>query len=165
MAKIMHVQTVLMVEDIDALKAKTGETNTKDALAKAVSHYLECEYTQVKNMWTTKLENVVKNRTKEIYQEENYKMKLRQNEEAVSPVIGVILMVAITVILAAVIAAFVFGMGPPKQAPVASLRLTSADVAAQMLKIEHQGGADIVLKDVKFVVDNGVAARTTITTD
>jgi len=37
-------------------------------------------------------------------------MKLRQNEEAVSPVIGVILMVAITVILAAVIAAFVFGM-------------------------------------------------------
>ncbi len=66
----MHVQTVLMVEDIDALKAKTGETNTKDALAKAVSHYLECEYTQVQNMWTTKLENVVKNRTKGIYQEE-----------------------------------------------------------------------------------------------
>jgi len=37
-------------------------------------------------------------------------MKFRENEEAVSPVIGVILMVAITVILAAVIAAFVFGM-------------------------------------------------------
>ena len=90
-------------------------------------------------------------------------MKLRQNEEAVSPVIGVILMVAITVILAAVIAAFVFGMGPPKQAPVASLRLTSADAATDMLKIEHQGGADIVLKDVKFVVDNGVD-RTSITT-
>jgi flagellin-like protein len=34
----------------------------------------------------------------------------RKNDEAVSPVIGVILMVAITVILAAVIAAFVFGM-------------------------------------------------------
>ncbi|MDY6964880.1 MAG: type IV pilin N-terminal domain-containing protein [Halobacteriota archaeon] len=33
------------------------------------------------------------------------------DEEAVSPVIGVILMVAITVILAAVIGAFVFGMG------------------------------------------------------
>ena len=33
-----------------------------------------------------------------------------KNDEAVSPVIGVILMVAITVILAAVIAAFVFGM-------------------------------------------------------
>jgi flagellin-like protein len=35
----------------------------------------------------------------------------RKNDEAVSPVIGVILMVAITVILAAVIAAFVFNMG------------------------------------------------------
>lgn len=32
------------------------------------------------------------------------------NEEAVSPVVGVILMVCITIILAAVVAAFVFGM-------------------------------------------------------
>jgi flagellin-like protein len=37
-------------------------------------------------------------------------MKHTQNEEAVSPVIGVILMVSITVLLAATIAAFVFGM-------------------------------------------------------
>ena len=35
---------------------------------------------------------------------------MRNNDDAVSPVIGVILMVAITVILAAVIAAFVFQM-------------------------------------------------------
>ncbi len=35
----------------------------------------------------------------------------RLDEKGVSPVIGVILMVAITVILAAVIASFVFGMG------------------------------------------------------
>lgn len=34
----------------------------------------------------------------------------KQNEDAVSPVISVILLVAITVILAAIIAAFVFGM-------------------------------------------------------
>ncbi|MBU4075274.1 MAG: type IV pilin N-terminal domain-containing protein, partial [Euryarchaeota archaeon] len=45
-----------------------------------------------------------------------------RNEEAVSPVIGVILMVAITVILAAVIAAFVFGLGGTQQAaPTASI--------------------------------------------
>jgi len=66
MAKIMHVQTVLTVEDIEALKVKTGEPNTKDALSKAVQHYLECEYTEVKDMWTKKLENVVKKRTEEI---------------------------------------------------------------------------------------------------
>ena len=34
----------------------------------------------------------------------------KKNEDAVSPVIGVILMVAVTVILAAIIAAFVFNM-------------------------------------------------------
>jgi hypothetical protein len=70
MAKIMHVQTVLVVEDIEALKLKTGEPNTKDALAKAVQHYLDCEYTNVEDMWTKKLENVVKKRTKEISSEE-----------------------------------------------------------------------------------------------
>ena len=37
--------------------------------------------------------------------------KLFQDDDAVSPVIGVILMVAITVILAAVIASFVLGLG------------------------------------------------------
>ena len=45
-------------------------------------------------------------------------MKQIGNENAVSPVIGVIIMVAITVILAAVIAAFVFGMsGNIEKAP------------------------------------------------
>ncbi|WP_366932696.1 type IV pilin [Methanomethylovorans sp.] len=74
-----------------------------------------------------------------------------EEEDAVSPVIGVILMVAITVILAAVIAAFVFGMGPPKQAPQASLR-ASGDVVKDeegdsfaAVKIQHQGGDVISL--------------------
>ncbi|WP_292468989.1 type IV pilin N-terminal domain-containing protein [Methanolobus sp.] len=62
-----------------------------------------------------------------------------------SPVIGVILMVAITVILAAVIAAFVFGMGPPEQAPQASIRASAADVSStDVVKLEHQGGDQIV---------------------
>ena len=65
MAKIMHVQTVLVVEDLEALKSKTGESNTKDALAKAVHHFLECEYTHVEDMWAKKLEKVVQ-RKKEI---------------------------------------------------------------------------------------------------
>jgi hypothetical protein len=64
MAKIVHVQTVLVVDDLVALKAKTGESSTKDALAKSVHHYLDCEYTQVEDMWAKKLEKVV-NRKKE----------------------------------------------------------------------------------------------------
>ncbi|WP_254761624.1 type IV pilin [Natrinema marinum] len=49
----------------------------------------------------------------------NYSKKLvgTDEERAVSPVIGVILMVAITVILAAVIAAFVLDMGSNQSAP------------------------------------------------
>jgi len=42
------------------------------------------------------------------------------DDDAVSPVIGVILMVAITVILAAVIASFVLGLGPGEAQPTAS---------------------------------------------
>ena len=80
-----------------------------------------------------------------------------KEEDAVSPVIGVILMVAITVILAAVIAAFVFGMGPPEQAPQASLRASAfTDGAEKFIKFEHQGGDVIVMMDSNTrVVVNG----------
>ncbi len=65
MAKIMHVQTVLVVDDLEALKQKTGEVATKDALAKAVHHYLDCEYTKVEDMWAKKLEKVVRRKQEE----------------------------------------------------------------------------------------------------
>jgi hypothetical protein len=63
MAKIMHVQTVLLVDDIEALKVKTGEASTKEALAKAVYHFLECEYAHDENMWARKLEKVVEKKS------------------------------------------------------------------------------------------------------
>lgn len=68
-----------------------------------------------------------------------------KEEDAVSPVIGVILMVAITVILAAVIAAFVFGMGPPEQAPQAAIRASAAEIGNSTIKLEHQGGDAVIL--------------------
>lgn len=76
-----------------------------------------------------------------------------EEEEAVSPVIGVILMVAITVILAAVIAAFVFGMGPPEQAPQASIRMT--DVNANNITLQNQGGDPIDLSKTTLTVTQG----------
>jgi len=49
----------------------------------------------------------------------------KKSEEAVSPVIGVILMVAVTVILAAIIAAFVFNMaGSMQSAKTVGMTLT-----------------------------------------
>jgi len=55
-------------------------------------------------------------------------------ERAVSPVIGVILMVAITVILAAVIAAFVLDMGQSQNAPVNAA--TSVDNGTDTLTVQ-----------------------------
>ena len=77
----------------------------------------------------------------------------KKNEEAVSPVIGVILMVAITVILAAVIAAFVFGMaGNVQKTKVVAVTLTRASPTS--VSAVFQGGADAASTyNVNFSVD------------
>jgi flagellin-like protein len=65
----------------------------------------------------------------------------RKNDEAVSPVIGVILMVAITVILAAVIAAFVFGMsGNITKTKVVAVTVQQPE--ANRIIVTYQGGQD-----------------------
>jgi flagellin-like protein len=70
--------------------------------------------------------------------------KLFQKNNAVSPVIGVILMVAITVILAAAIGSTVFGSGPKPSAPQANILITADSFAdannAGSVKVEHLGG-------------------------
>ncbi|WP_324758760.1 type IV pilin N-terminal domain-containing protein [Haloarcula montana] len=77
-------------------------------------------------------------------------MKLQQlfdDDDAVSPVIGVILMVAITVILAAVIATFVLGLGDQvsNTAPQAtfSFDYEAAGGGSGELTITHDGGDSI----------------------
>lgn len=67
-------------------------------------------------------------------------MNFKQNEEAVSPVIGVILMVAITVILAAVIAAFVFGMAGNVQ--TTKTVAATAQLSGNYVVVTYQGGPD-----------------------
>ncbi len=70
------------------------------------------------------------------------KMKQYRNDEAVSPVIGVILMVAITVILAAVIAAFVFGMAG-NVSKTKNVAYTAQKGALNMVTITNNGGQDV----------------------
>ena len=73
------------------------------------------------------------------------------DEDAVSPVIGVILMVAITVILAAVIASFVLGLGDQTQSttPQASFAF-DYDSANSEIDITHDGG-DTINSDELFI--------------
>lgn len=59
MVRILHAQTVLTDEDLRRLKKKTGEDSTKEALSTAVQHYLECESTEVGEVWQRRLERLV----------------------------------------------------------------------------------------------------------
>jgi len=83
------------------------------------------------------------------------------DNRAVSPVIGVILMVAITVILAAVIGGFVLGLGGDLQsAPQAQLEVGTYSAAGNTnLEISHNGGDAIVAGDLTITVD-GAASDT-----
>jgi flagellin-like protein len=69
--------------------------------------------------------------------------KFFNNNKAVSPVIGVVLMVAITVILAAAIGSSVFGQGPSESAPQANIDIIVVNSTA--IKLEHLGGDTVIL--------------------
>jgi len=71
--------------------------------------------------------------------------ELVKNEEAVSPVIGVILMIAITVVIAAVVASFAYGIiGGMAKAPNAALVVEDARVGHTNVTVIHHGGDTIV---------------------
>ncbi|WP_049987605.1 type IV pilin [Halobellus rufus] len=80
-------------------------------------------------------------------------IQLFNDEKAVSPVIGVILMVAITVILAAVIGAFVLNLGQGLQqtAPQASFGFDYTDTN---VTITHESGDSI---DAERLTTTGLA--------
>jgi flagellin-like protein len=74
----------------------------------------------------------------------NFKQLLTE-DRAVSPVIGVILMVAITVILAAVIGTFVLGLGDQvsESAPQAQFTFDYNDGSTEYINLTHDGGDSI----------------------
>ncbi|WP_336337884.1 type IV pilin N-terminal domain-containing protein [Haloarcula brevis] len=80
--------------------------------------------------------------------------QLIHDDDAVSPVIGVILMVAITVILAAVIASFVLGLGDQAQqaTPQASFSWEYSENASNSpdgnVTITHDGGDSIEAQEL-----------------
>lgn len=80
----------------------------------------------------------------------------KSKEDAVSPVIGVILMVAVTVILAAVIAAFVFGMGSNISKSKVVAATATRDGATNTVVTTYQGGQDAAqVKNITFRIGDG----------
>ena len=99
------------------------------------------------------------------------------DDEAVSPVIGVILMVAITVILAAVIGAFVLGIGANQETvPQATFSFDYDTTDNGEVTITHDGGdnidsARLTVKAQGFTADGSFSgtvssgSTATVTTD
>lgn len=76
-----------------------------------------------------------------------------RRERGVSPVIGVVLMVAITVLLAAVLGTFVVGLNEGREpAPQASLSATVTDDDGAHVTIVHEGGDPIDAARTRVVV-------------
>lgn len=75
------------------------------------------------------------------------------DDRAVSPVIGVILMVAVTVILAAVVSMLVLGMGSDVEShPQASFSF-DYDSSADTVDITHEGGDTLANSSVSVIVE------------
>lgn len=73
-----------------------------------------------------------------------------KSEDAVSPVIGTILMVAVTVLIAAAVASFVYGFGSTEsKGPTASIRVEPVleTLGVMDMKIKHGGGDRLVSGD------------------
>jgi flagellin-like protein len=72
-----------------------------------------------------------------------------ESERAVSPVIGVILMVAITVILAAVIGTFVLGLGDQVQQTSPNAQWNWDNPDDKNLDLTHEGGDDVTATNLE----------------
>ncbi len=87
------------------------------------------------------------------------KSRLNGVDRGVSPVIGVILMVAITVTMAAVIGSFVLGLGGEVSDTAPQAQLEVEDVAfnssIMTATIRHAGGDSFELQNTDIIVEEG----------
>ncbi|WP_135828465.1 type IV pilin [Halorussus halobius] len=83
---------------------------------------------------------------------------LRSDDSAVSPVIGVILMVAITVILAAVIGTFVLDLGNQVQSSSPTASFSFDQHSNSSVTVTHDGGDTIPHSNIEVTV-NGSDAK------
>ena len=83
---------------------------------------------------------------------------LRSEARAVSPVVGVVLMVGITVVLMGAVGAFVLNAGPGTSPPDADFVMTEVD-DGEAVDIRYAGGGDdVVLKENIGVIVDGEQA-------
>lgn len=78
-------------------------------------------------------------------------MNYRNGEYAVSPVVGVMLMLVVVIIIAAVVSAYAGGMtGGVKKTPQSTVSATS-DLQEHLITFEHTGGSPFSLDEIEVV--------------
>ncbi|UGV39758.1 type IV pilin N-terminal domain-containing protein [Methanococcoides orientis] len=93
---------------------------------------------------------------------------IKVNEDAVSPVIAEIMMVAIGIIIAAVLAAYALGMGAPAAVPVSNVNaIEDSATGYNVIMLKHQGGDELSLAatNTKMMVGGEVVDVSLLTTD
>ena len=86
-------------------------------------------------------------------------MKKSNKEDAVSPVIGVMLMLVVTIVIAAVVAAFASGLGGDVESAPAAVFDVDLD-KNNKLTLQHLSGENLIEKSISAKVQN--AAGTTL---
>lgn len=84
-----------------------------------------------------------------------------ERSDAVSPVVGVMLMLVVTIIIAAIVSSFAGGLGSTSEkAPVATLAIKMfAGPNEKNVTIEHLGGDPLATKDLQIVSSYTVPAK------
>ncbi|MBP2134048.1 FlaG/FlaF family flagellin (archaellin) [Methanomicrobium sp. W14] len=81
-------------------------------------------------------------------------MAYKSNDNAVSPVVGVMLMLVVTIIIAAVVSAFSGGLTSGQtKAPQANIKGTFS--ISEGMTISHAGGDSLATKDIIFTIRDG----------
>jgi flagellin-like protein len=93
-----------------------------------------------------------------------YFKAFHRDQKGVSPVIGVILMVAITIIMGAVIAGFAYGyLGTTSKAPNIAISVIDDPVTDDQLLIKHNGGESIGANEWKCSITEDKESTTDFT--
>ncbi|MDK2830427.1 type IV pilin N-terminal domain-containing protein [Methanolobus sp. WCC1] len=81
------------------------------------------------------------------------------NDSAVSPVIGVMLMIVVTVILAAAVSSFA-GSVQTKDDPTSAVFDVACSESDGIITIKHMGGDVIYKEDIKIMISHGIPKMT-----
>jgi flagellin-like protein len=93
-----------------------------------------------------------------------YMQIMHRDQRGVSPVIAVILMVAITIVMGAVIAGFAYGyLGTTQKSPNVGLSVIDDPLTDDQLLIKHNGGQTIEADEWKCSITAGKESTTDFT--